>query len=125
MKRRSAPASSQTLARIPGYFDSRLSSTSLMVAASTSTVSAPAVNFLSGVGITTLSDMVNTPKYSLESGQLRLDHLRRGQIQRIQRLQAISRNSQDRQIGLLDASLSDQFLSHCNRHTARRLREYA
>src|SRR5262245_19328985 len=83
MNRRRDPDSSHTLARKPGYLESRLSSTSLTVAASTSTVSAPDVNFLSGVGITTLSDMACTPKYFFEVCELRLDHLRRRQIQRV------------------------------------------
>src|SRR5262250_45843 len=84
MNRRRDPDSSHTLARKPGYLDSRLSSTSLTVAASTSTVSAPDVNFLSGVGMTTLSDMVCPPKYFFECCELRLDHLRRRQIQRVE-----------------------------------------
>src|SRR4030095_11682353 len=108
MNRRSEPDSSHTLARNPGYLESRLSSTSLMVAASTSTVSAPAVNFLSGVGMTTLSDMICTPEYRLERGQLRLDHLRRCQIQRIQRLEAVARDCEDGQVSFLDAALCDQ-----------------
>src|SRR5262245_4250902 len=83
MNLRREPDSSHTLARRPGYFESRLSSTSLIVAASTSTVSAPAVNFLSGVGMTTLSDIVCTPKYFFECGELRFDDLRRRQVQRI------------------------------------------
>src|SRR5256885_637467 len=103
MNRRSEPDSSHTLARKPGYLESRLSSTSLMVAASTSTVSAPDVNFLSGVGMTTLSDMVRTPKYCLECGEFRFDDLRRRQIQRFERLQAVSSDGKNREIGLFDA----------------------
>src|SRR6266545_2396598 len=110
MKRRSEPDSSQTLARKPGYFESRLSSTSLTVAASTSTISAPDVNFRNGVGMTTLSDMASTPKHSFERREFRLDHLRRSQIQRIECLQAISSNRQHRQVGPLDAALLDQLL---------------
>src|SRR2546428_5382307 len=108
MKRRSEPDSSHTLARNPGYFESRLSSTSLMVAASTSTVSAPDVNFRSGVGITTLSDMIFTPKYCFERGKLRLDHLGWCEIQRVECLQAIPCDREDREICLLDSTLLDQ-----------------
>src|SRR6185436_20984943 len=57
MKRRSPPVSSQMLFRMPGCLLSRRSMTSLTVPASTSTISAPAVCFRSGVGMTTLRDM--------------------------------------------------------------------
>src|SRR5207237_8310763 len=110
MKRRSDPDSSHTLARKPGYFESRLSRTSLRVPGSTSTVSMPAVNLRSGVGMTTLSDMRCTPKYGFECRELRFDHLRRRQIQRIERLQTISSDCENRKVGLLDAALLDQFL---------------
>src|SRR5262245_22194913 len=86
--------------------------TSLMVAASTSTVSAPDVNLLSGVGMTTLSDMISTSQYLFECGKFRLDHLRRCEIQSIQCLQAVAGDSQNRQIRFLDSALRDQFLSH-------------
>src|SRR5215467_8475740 len=125
MKRRSEPDSSQTLARKPGYFESRWSRTSLTVAASTSTVSAPAVNFRSGVGMTTLSDMICTPKYGFECRELRLNDLRRGQIQSVERLQTISSDSQDRQICSLDPALLNQFLSDSHRHTTGCFREHS
>src|SRR5262245_9059548 len=105
MNRRSEPDSSQTLARKPGNLESRLSSSSLMVAASTSTVSAPNVNFLSGVGMTTLSDMIYTPKCFFERSELRLDDLRRREIQRLECLQTISGYREHREIGLLDLAL--------------------
>src|SRR5262245_560247 len=125
MKRRREPVSSHTLARKPGYFESRLSSTSLIVAASTSTVSAPAVNFLNGVGITTLSDMIRTPKNCFKRRQLWLDHLRRREIQRIERFQTITSNGENCEIRLLDPALCDQLLSHRHGHAAGRLRKYA
>src|SRR5215471_7455055 len=101
MKRRSEPDSSHTLARKPGYFESRLSSTSFTVAASTSTVLAPDVNFRSGVGMTTLSDMICPPERFFKRCELRLDHLRRCHIQRIECLQSISRDREDCHVGLL------------------------
>src|SRR5262245_40423761 len=112
MNRRSDPDSSHTLARNPGYLESRLSRTSLMVAASTSTVSAPDVNFRSGVGMTTLSDMISTPKYGFESCQFRLDYLWRCQVERFERLQSVARDREHRQIGLLDPALRHQLLRH-------------
>src|SRR5204863_9495119 len=118
MKRRSEPDSSQTLARKPGNFESTLSSTSLTVAASTSTVSAPDVNFRSGVGMTTLSDMMYTPKYCLECGEFRFDDLRRRQIQRVECLQAVSSDGKNRDIGLFDAALLHQLLRHGHRDPA-------
>src|SRR6188474_601798 len=105
MKRRSAPASSQTLARKPGYFESRLSSTSLTVAASTSTVSAPAVNLRSGVGMTTLSDMMYTPKNFFKCVQLGFDYLWRRDVQGIERFQAVACNCEDGYIRLFNAAL--------------------
>src|ERR1051326_4004774 len=125
MKRRSVPDSSHTLARKPGYFESRLSSTSLTVAASTSTVSAPDVNLRSGVGITTLSDMVHTPKDFFECGELRLDHLWRREIQRVESLQSVSGDRQNRQIRFLDPALLHQFLRNRDGDAAGRLREDA
>src|SRR6266850_4735390 len=112
MNRRSEPDSSQRLERRPGKRESRLSMTSLMVAASTSTVSAPDVNFLSGVGMTTLSDMISTSQYLFECGKFRLDHLRRCEIQSIQCLQAVARDRKNCQIGLRDSALRDEFLRH-------------
>src|SRR5215470_13069456 len=111
------------LARMPGYFESRLSSISLMVAASTSTVSAPDVNFRSGVGMTTLSDMICTPKRFFECCQLRLDYLRRGQIQCIQRLQPVSGNCENGNIRPFDTSLLYEFLSNRDSHSAGSLRK--
>src|SRR5437870_6659176 len=102
MNRRSEPVSSHTLARKPGYFESRLSSTSLTVAASTSTVSAPAVNFRRGVGMTTLSGMICPPKYCFECRELRFDDLRRSQIYRFESLQPVSCDCKNRQVGFLD-----------------------
>src|SRR5215813_1311446 len=124
MNRRSEPDSSHTLARNPGYLESRLSRTSLIVAASTSTVSAPDVNFRNGVGMTTLSDMISTPKYGFECRKLRLDHLRRSQVERIECLQAVSRDREHGQIGLLDPALRHQLLSHGYSYTAGCFREY-
>src|SRR5713101_7176381 len=114
MKRRSEPLSSQTLARNPGYFESRLSSTSLTVAASTSTVSAPAVNFRSGVGMTTLSDMVCTSKYCFESRELRFDDLGRRHIQCLECLQAISGDCDNREVIWFDSALFDELLCNGN-----------
>src|SRR5438128_451077 len=125
MKRRRDPDSSQTLARKPGYFESRLSSTSCTVAASTSTVSAPEVNFRSGVGMTTLSDMICTPEYFFERCELRFDHLRRRHIQRVECLQPISRDGENCQVRLLDAALLHQFLRNRDRHATRCLGEHA
>src|SRR5881394_2631861 len=119
MKRRSEPDSSHTLARKPGYFESRLSSTSFTVAASTSTVSAPDVNFRSGVGITTLSDMMHTPKNFFERRELGLDHLWRRQIQRVERLQSVSGDRQDGQIRFLDPALLHQLLRNGDSHATR------
>src|SRR5262249_16893926 len=125
MNRRRDPDSSHTLARKPGYLDSRLSSTSLTVAASTSTVSAPDVNFLSGVGITTLSDMVCTPKYFFECCELRLDHLRRRQIQRVECVLSIPCDRQNCDVRLFDPALLDELLCNGNSHTAGGFCEYA
>src|SRR6185295_5882906 len=111
------------LARKPGYFESRWSSASSTVAASTSTVSAPDVNFRSGVGMTTLSDMVYTPKYFFERGQLRFDDLRRGQIQRVECLQAIPGNDEHGVIRTLDPALLYQLLGNRDRYAAGCLRE--
>src|SRR5262245_50764586 len=110
MKRRSEPDSSHMLARMPGYFDSRLSITSWTVAASTSTESAPAVNFRSGVGMTTLSDMILTPKRSFECRQFRFDDFRRRQVKGVERLQAVSCDREDGHVRFPDAALLDQFL---------------
>src|SRR5438128_4264662 len=101
MKRRRDPDSSQTLARKPGYFESRLSSTSCTVAASTSTVSAPEVNMRSGVGMTTLSEMIWTPEYLFERCELRFENLRRRHILRVECLKPISRDGQDCKLSLL------------------------
>src|SRR6516164_613605 len=123
MKRRREPVSSQTLARKPGYFASRLSSTSSTVAAWTSTVSAPAVNFRSGVGITTLSDMIRTPECFFESRKFRFDDLRRRQIESFKRLQSISRDCDYSQILLPDSAQLDQLLRNCDRNASRCLSE--
>src|SRR5438093_214264 len=125
MKRRSEPDSSQTLARKPGYFESRLSRASLIVAASTSTVSAPDVNFRSGVGMTTLSDMIRTPEGLFECCELRFNHQRRRQVQRLEGLQTVSGDCEDRQIGFLDVALRHQLLRNGDRHAAGRLGEDA
>src|SRR5437870_2510858 len=101
MNRRSEPVSSQTLARKPGYLESRLSSASFTVAASTSTVSAPAVNFRSGVGMTTLSDMIRTPECFFESREFRFNDLRWRHVQRLERLQTVSCDCNDREVRLL------------------------
>src|SRR5271169_6891724 len=118
MKRRSAPDSSHTLARKPGYFESRLSSTSLMVVASISTVSWPDVNLRSGVGMTTLSDMRCTPKYRFECRELRFDHFRRRQIEGVERLQTISSDCEDREVRSFDVALLNQFLCNGDGHAA-------
>src|SRR5438132_8909797 len=125
MNRRSEPVSSQTLARKPGYFESRLSSTSWTVAASTSTISAPAVNFRSGVGMTTLSDMIRTPECFFESREFRFDDLRRSHVQGLERFQTVSGDCNNREIRLLDSALPHQLLGHRNSDAARRLREYS
>src|SRR2546427_12163618 len=88
MKRLSEPLSSQMLARKPGYFESRLLSTSCTVAASTSTDSAPFVNFRSGAGMTTLSDMINTSQCFFECRELGFNGLKSFQMQGIQRFEA-------------------------------------
>src|SRR6267143_3957982 len=123
MNRRSEPVSSHTLARKPGYFESRLSSTSWTVAASTSTVSAPAVNFRSGAGMTTLSDMVCTLECLFESRKFRFDDLRWRHIQRLERFQTVSSDCNNREVGLLDSTLLDKLLRNGNSDTARGFRE--
>src|SRR6267154_3096639 len=90
MKRRRLPASSQTLARIPGNRASSLSMTSCTDVASISTISAPAVCFRSGAGITTLSDMGDSFHEFLESVDLRVDDLRSRKTDRLRRLQPIA-----------------------------------
>src|SRR6266852_61452 len=125
MNLRSEPLSSQTLARKPGYFESRLSRTSWTVAASTSTVSAPAVNFRNGVGMTTLSDMICTPKYFLKSRELCFNDLRRRHVERLERFQTVARDRQNRDVVLFDAALQDQLLRYGNSHAASRFGEHA
>src|SRR5205823_8766058 len=125
MNRRSDPVSSHTLARKPGYFESRLSSTSWTVAASTSTVSAPAVNFRSGVGMTTLSDMICTPECLFESRQFRFDDLRGRHVQRLESFQTVSGDCDNREVRPLDSTLLDELLRNRNSDTARGFREYS
>src|SRR5262245_6055451 len=125
MKRRNEPDSSQTLARKPGYFESSFSSASCTVDASISTTSAPDVNLRSGVGMTTLSDMVHTPKYRLERLELRFDDLRRRKIQRVERLQAVACDRQDREVCLLDAALLHELLCDSHGHAPGRLSEHS
>src|SRR5262245_23084670 len=116
MKRRRAPDSSQRLERKPGYFASRLSRTSFTVEASISTTSAPLVSLRNGVGMTTLSDMVHTPQDRFERPEFCFDHLRRREIQRIKRFQAVARYGEDREICPFDLPLLHQFLRnrYCN-----------
>src|SRR5262249_17112264 len=118
IKRRREPDSSHTMARKPGYLESRLSSASLIVAASTSTVSMPDVNFRSGVGMTTLSDMVRSPEYFFECRQLGLDHLRRRQLECVERFLAIPGYCENREIRFLDSPLLNEFFRNGHRHTA-------
>src|SRR5260370_21046041 len=110
---------------MPGYIESRLSSTSWTVAASISTVSAPAVNLRSGVGITTLSDMIRTSKDFFESREFRFDDLGRRHIQCLERLQAISSDCENREVLLSDSALFSKLLcnSHCD--TAGGFGEYS
>src|SRR5437016_11896031 len=110
MNRRSDPVSSHTLARKPGYFESRLSSTSWTVAASTSTVSAPAVNFRSGVGMVTLSDMICTSECFFESREFRFDDLGRRHIQRLESFQPVSGDRNNGEVRLLDPALLGKLL---------------
>src|SRR3989304_259142 len=107
MNRLSEPDSSQTLARKPGNRESIRSRTSRMVPASTSTTSAPEVNFRSGVGMRTLSDMIPTSKGFLECRQLRFDDFRHGNRYRIQSFQTISGNRQYDELIPFKPSLGD------------------
>src|SRR5262245_1951027 len=123
MNRRNEPLSSHTLARNPGYLVSRLSSTCLTVPASTSTSSAPDVNFLSGVGITTLSDIVNTSKCFFKCRKFGFDNLWRRQIQRLKGLEAVTGDSQHGKVIALNAALLDELPGDSDRHSAGRLGE--
>src|SRR6266850_2083544 len=125
MNRRSEPVSSQTLARKPGYFESRLSSTSWTVAASTSTVSAPAVYFRSGAGIMTLSDMICTPECFFESREFSFDDLRWRHVQRLEGFQTVSGDCNNREVRLLDSALLDKLLRNSNGDTTCGLGEYS
>src|SRR5687767_6894555 len=95
INRRIEPFSSQTLLRNPGNLESRFSSTCVMVPGSTSTVSAPCVYFRRGVGITTLSDIVNTSKDFFKCFEFGFYYLRRCKIQGVEGLEAIPGYCQD------------------------------
>src|SRR2546425_4027899 len=125
MKRLSEPLSSQMLARKPGYFESRLLSTSCTVAASTSTDSAPFVNFRSGAGMTTLSDMINTSQCFFECRELGFNGLKSFQRQGIQRFEAVAGDGQYSEVAGFDAALLKEFLCNGDSHPASCLRKYS
>src|SRR5436190_10002291 len=121
MKRRSPPVSSQMLLRIPGCLLSSRSMTSFTVPASTSMISAPAVCFRSGVGITTLSDMSHSFQNALERIDFRVDDFRRLKGHRVRCFQAIARDRDDGDAIPIDVAAFDEFFRDGDTDAARGL----